>query len=327
VTFWTKAKTHIKTVSSERLTGTQDHQATLSYLVPPENAAYLRVEFRLVGRGALRIDYVDVVGDWGWGHIDNLVPPAVQGDPVVGNTLEATEGEWHGYAELAAYAWLRCSPRGANCAFIPGAGGWEFDWPDPEYPERYTLTEDDIGSTIRVAVYVYNDSSGSDWVRSEPTGVVTGAPDGQVQLAPNRFFEFDPSLHYQHDGAGTLSWADDQSYSPTHALKLESNAPASVLARAMTATTAVPIDGRPLDVAAWLKTEDVEHGDARLVLTFWSAAKTYISAVDSTTLTGDNAWTQLTLGRTPPAGAAYVRVEFRLRGPGTIWIDDLSVLQ
>jgi hypothetical protein len=131
------------------------------------------------------------------------------------------------------------------------------------------------------------------------------------------------------NGSGVFSWATDQSHSATHALKVVSAQPSGSTARWLTTITAIPVTaGKAYDVSAWLKTQDVSHGNGQLVVTFYGAAQAYIpgSATGSAQLlTGSQDWTQVALSATAPAGAAYMRVEFRLTGPGTLWTDDVSV--
>ena len=66
---------------------------------------------------------------------------------------------------------------------------------------------------------------------------------------------------------------------------------------------------------------------AYLSVNFWNASNAYIPAtVDSATkIGGTTDWTQVCLTTTSPAGAAHLRVEFRLPGAGTLWTDDVSV--
>ena len=42
-------------------------------------------------------------------------------------------------------------------------------------------------------------------------------------------------------------------------------------------------------------------------------------------LTGARDWTEVTLFGSPPPRATCARIELRLFGPGTVWIDDLVV--
>ena len=90
------------------------------------------------------------------------------------------------------------------------------------------------------------------------------------------------------------------------------------------AITATP--GTSYDVSAWLKTLGTASV-TRLSVNFWDRAETYIPAtIDApVAIHGPQDWTQLSLHVTAPANAAFLRVEFRLNGPGTLWADDIAV--
>lgn len=96
----------------------------------------------------------------------------------------------------------------------------------------------------------------------------------------------------------------------------------------MTQTTRIAArPGTAYAVSACFKTTEVRNS-ARLVVTFFTATGAYIpgSAVDSpTVLQGTQDWTQPSLRRQAPPNTAYLRGELRLRGPGTLWADDLTV--
>jgi hypothetical protein len=69
--------------------------------------------------------------------------PAVTGTPTIGETLTATDGSWSGDRLTHTRTWLRCF--GTTCLTIPG-----------ETEDRYLLTGNDAGLTIRVAVRASN---------------------------------------------------------------------------------------------------------------------------------------------------------------------------
>jgi hypothetical protein len=89
--------------------------------------------------------------------------PVIYGDALVGHTLTTTEGQWSGTAPITyAYQWLRCQP---DCSLI-GDG------------KTYTITADDVGSTLRSRVTATN-ADGSAAESSAPTAVVPApAPEG-----------------------------------------------------------------------------------------------------------------------------------------------------
>jgi hypothetical protein len=96
--------------------------------------------------------------------------PSVSGDAIIGSVLTADPGTWSDPAATFAYAWLRCEAGGA-CATIDGASG-----------TTYTLTADDLGSSIGVEVTATG-VGGSGTVDSSLVGpVVALAPPSVVTL-------------------------------------------------------------------------------------------------------------------------------------------------
>jgi hypothetical protein len=96
----------------------------------------------------------------------------------------------------------------------------------------------------------------------------------------------------------------------------------------MTRITAIPVTpGARYHVEASLQTLDA--GKAYIAASYWTASSAYAGGTDSSPLhlSGTTGWTLVTLDTTAPPGAAYLRVETRLDGPGTTWADDISVLE
>ena len=183
------------------------------------------------------------------------------------------------------------------------------------------MRPDDVGSTIRVAAEVIAEQP-ADFVRSTPTAVVSST--GGKQLAPDPGFEVDPGPFYYGHGPGSFSWATDPAHGGTHALKIVSTS--SGLARWLSQMRAIPVTpGRSYDISAWLKTLGGQ-ANAHLSVNVWTADGVYIPAtIDAPTLAGTHDWTPQGLHVTAPPGAAYLRVELRLNGPGTLWADDVAV--
>ena len=103
----------------------------------------------------------------------DMTPPSISGQPIVGNTLSATPGQWTGTAPISvAYQWQRCSSTGANCGPIAGATA-----------SNYVVPAGDVGSTLRVAVTASN-TAGSATATSPVTAVVT-APAASAAVAPS----------------------------------------------------------------------------------------------------------------------------------------------
>jgi hypothetical protein len=96
----------------------------------------------------------------------STAPPTVTGTAAVGQTLTATTGTWAGAPTTFAPQWERCDSAGASCIAIPGATN-----------PTYGVTEDDVGSALRVSVTARN-AVGAATAASAPTAAVqaTGAP-------------------------------------------------------------------------------------------------------------------------------------------------------
>jgi hypothetical protein len=103
----------------------------------------------------------------------NVTVPSVTGSDQQGATLSASSGSWSGTTPITfTYLWERCDSGATNCASIAGATA-----------QTYTLTFDDVGHTLDVAVTAHN-SAGSASASSVPTGAVTGATPPQNSSPP-----------------------------------------------------------------------------------------------------------------------------------------------
>jgi sugar lactone lactonase YvrE len=102
--------------------------------------------------------------------IDTL-KPSISGQGTAGITLRASEGEWTGAPVRYGYQWQRCSAT-AECDDISGATG-----------ASYTLTNEDVGSMVQVAVTAFN-AGGSASAVSSPTAAVDPATLPSNEAAP-----------------------------------------------------------------------------------------------------------------------------------------------
>lgn len=98
----------------------------------------------------------------------NTSLPTISGVPEAGQTLTATHGKWTGSPTSFSYAWTRCDTNGSGCAGISGATA-----------KIYTVTETDVGHTLRVNVTARN-ATGAGHTTSAPTSIVStgGCPPG-----------------------------------------------------------------------------------------------------------------------------------------------------
>jgi hypothetical protein len=93
----------------------------------------------------------------------NTALPQVEGvssPPVVGDTAWPDYGDWLNYPSSYGLQWQRCDASGNNCSDISGATSYD-----------YSLTTDDLGSTLRIVVTASN-PGGSATATSPPTDVV-----------------------------------------------------------------------------------------------------------------------------------------------------------
>lgn len=105
----------------------------------------------------------------------NKTLPTISGVAEGGQTLTAVRGTWTGTPTSFSFAWSRCDTNGAACAGIAGATA-----------RIYTITDADVGHTLRVTVTARN-ASGAGRATSAPTSVVStgGCPPGTgtIQIA------------------------------------------------------------------------------------------------------------------------------------------------
>ncbi|HET6508977.1 MAG TPA: DNRLRE domain-containing protein [Baekduia sp.] len=100
----------------------------------------------------------------------NTTEPSISGTPIDGQALTVDSGAWAG-TEPIAYArqWQRCDATGGGCVPISGATD-----------DTYTLTPDDVGARLRVAVTASN-AVASVTATSAPTAAVEALPPANTQ--------------------------------------------------------------------------------------------------------------------------------------------------
>jgi hypothetical protein len=105
------------------------------------------------------------------GLIEYTEPPAIVGSYEVGAKLTAEPGSWSasgGEVSEFNYRWQRCDSSGEGCENIAGAN-----------EQRYTVSKDDQGSTLRVLVSV-----GETSASSAPTATIAPRASAPVNTAP-----------------------------------------------------------------------------------------------------------------------------------------------
>lgn len=105
----------------------------------------------------------------------NTSVPSISGTVVRGDILAAHHGIWTDNPTSYSYQWQLCDSSGSSCSAIPGATA-----------SSYTLTQQDVGQTIRVQESATNIVGTSEPVVSSATGVVGELPRGIGQASVGR---------------------------------------------------------------------------------------------------------------------------------------------
>lgn len=106
---------------------------------------------------------------------DTSSPPSISSpaNPIEGNTITALSGSWNGTTTGFLYQFERCDTSGNSCTPFGTASD----------SASYTLTQDDVGSTLKVLVTAKDSAGSSTPVESpDPTPVVLGP--GPTNLTP-----------------------------------------------------------------------------------------------------------------------------------------------
>jgi hypothetical protein len=91
----------------------------------------------------------------------------------------------------------------------------------------------------------------------------------------------------------------------------------------------IPVDNlngsdQPVTVSVWAKTT-AATGSNNVEIYWYGASGNNISDTTSSTITGTNDWTQLSVSGTPPSGATYFSIALQSsKNTGAVWYDDVS---
>jgi GH25 family lysozyme M1 (1,4-beta-N-acetylmuramidase) len=124
----------------------------------------------------------------------NLAPPQVVGTAQVGQVLTSSVGTWSGSPKKFAYRWRSCNASGSSCVAIPHAT-----------QSHYTLTPDDIGSTLSLVVTATG-SGGSASAIGAATGVVVAAPLPPLSIGTQTVRRGVAGNLQTDDGRATVTW-------------------------------------------------------------------------------------------------------------------------
>jgi lysozyme len=124
----------------------------------------------------------------------DLTPPQIAGTAQAGQILSASVGTWTGSPQQFAYRWRRCNSAGVGCVAIKHA-----------VQSHYTLTPDDIGSTLSLVVTATG-PGGSASATTQSTGVVTAAPLPPVSIGTQTVSRGIAGNLQTTDGRATATW-------------------------------------------------------------------------------------------------------------------------
>ncbi|HET9114827.1 MAG TPA: GH25 family lysozyme [Gaiellaceae bacterium] len=124
----------------------------------------------------------------------SVTPPQIAGTAQVGQILAASVGAWTGAPKTFAYRWRRCNAAGVSCVAIPHAVG-----------SRYTLTPDDVGSTLSLVVTATG-PGGSTSATTAATGVVVVAPLPPISIGAQTAKRGVAGNLQTADGRAVVTW-------------------------------------------------------------------------------------------------------------------------
>ncbi len=166
------------------------------------------------------------------------------------------------------------------------------------------------------------------------TPTVTPTPVA-TNLLPNPSFESDPNIDYSTDGnLGTFEWANEGQAGSNRSLFVSQplTTTTDIYARWFSKRERVVHNSETTayTLSGYFKSQDTGTDSLKLVVNYWDADLSYIEdSVQSAVFTPNNDWQafSFTTQASPPVNAVYVRAEFRLHGGGSLWIDNVSLVE
>ena len=123
-----------------------------------------------------------------------LTSPQVVGTPTAGQVLTASPGTWSGAPTSYTYEWRRCDSTGASCVAIPNAT-----------TSTYTLTPDDIGTTLSLVVTATG-KGGATSVTAPTTTAISPAPIPAAVVGTLVAPQGGAGAVVTDDGRATVTW-------------------------------------------------------------------------------------------------------------------------
>jgi GH25 family lysozyme M1 (1,4-beta-N-acetylmuramidase) len=124
----------------------------------------------------------------------NIGAPQIVGKAQAGQMLTSTVGTWSGSPKKFAYRWRRCNAAGTSCIAIQHAT-----------QSHYTLTPDDIGTTLSLVV-TGTGAGGSASATAATTTVVVAAPLPPVSIGSQTVRRGIAGNLQTPDGRATATW-------------------------------------------------------------------------------------------------------------------------
>jgi GH25 family lysozyme M1 (1,4-beta-N-acetylmuramidase) len=124
----------------------------------------------------------------------NIAAPQILGTAQAGQVLTASAGTWTGSPKVFAYRWRRCNSSGTACVAIQHAT-----------QSHYTLTPDDIGSTVSLVVTATG-AGGSASATAAQTGLVVAAPLPPLSVGTQVVQRGIAGNLETADGRATVTW-------------------------------------------------------------------------------------------------------------------------
>jgi GH25 family lysozyme M1 (1,4-beta-N-acetylmuramidase) len=124
----------------------------------------------------------------------NIAAPQILGTEQVGQVQTSSVGTWTGSPTKFTYRWRRCDANAASCIAIRHAT-----------QARYTLTPDDIGSTLSLVVTATG-AGGAATAGAPATGVVVAAPLPPVSIGSQTVERGVAGNVQTEDGRATVTW-------------------------------------------------------------------------------------------------------------------------
>lgn len=302
--FWTANGTYIPATvdSPQQVSGTKDWSPLFVEAKAPPGAAYVRLEFRLSGRGTAWFDDASLTTE------PTQSAPAPPDTTILNSNVVGVPAGPYGFAFTSDQF-----EAGFQCSFDGSA------YEACTSPVTIFLTPGQHTFAVRAV-------SQDSLVDPTPaTQTLTASSDTSGNLAPDPAFQQDPDGSYFTNGDATFSWSQNNGHDSVGFLQIV--ATSNTLNRWLSRTAAIPATpGARYHVSVWAETQAVA-GRTQLSANFWTADGTYIPAtVDSAgQLSGTTDWTQLSLDAVAPPGTAFIRIEFRQTGPGISQFDDVAV--